>query len=58
MGTWNPADRQSALDRAAKGEKLSDFELRKLREATHQSGHWGTASKQAITEDEKRFGKR
>lgn len=58
MSTWNPADRQAALDRAAKGEKLSDFEFGKLQEATHQSGRWGTAAKKAVAEDEKRFGKR
>lgn len=58
MPTWNPADRQAALDKASTGQRLSDFERRKLQEATHQSGRWGTASKKAITEDEKRFGKR
>lgn len=58
MATWNPADRQAALDRVAEGKKLSDFEIQKLREAGRQIGFWGTASKQAIAKDEKRFGKR
>ncbi|QHU92927.1 hypothetical protein GWK77_01910 [Candidatus Saccharibacteria bacterium oral taxon 488] len=58
MATWNPADRKAALDKAAAGERLSDFEVRKLQEAGRQIGSWGTAAKKAVAKDEKQFGKR
>ena len=58
MPTWNPADRQAAIDKADRGEKLSDFEARKLQEAGRQTGFWGTAAKKAVAKDEKHFGKR
>ena len=58
MATWNPADRKVALDKAATGQRLSDFERRKLQEAGRQTGSWGTAAKKAVARDEERFGKR
>ena len=58
MPTWNPADRQVAIDKADRGERLSGFERRKLQEAGRQTGFWGTAAKKAVAKDEKSFGKR
>lgn len=58
MATWNPADRQAAIDKADRGERLSGFERRKLQEAGRQTGSWGTAAKKAVARDEERFGKR
>lgn len=58
MATWNTSDRNVAFSKAAGGEKLSDFERRKLAELGSQAGKLGTAARKAVADDEKRFGKR
>jgi len=58
MATWNTSDRNVAFTKAAGGEKLSDFEIRKLKELGTQAGGLGAAARKAVADDEKRFGKR
>lgn len=58
MATWNTSDRNVAFTKVAGGEKLSDFERRKLAELGSQAGKLGTAARKAVARDEERFGKR
>ena len=58
MPTWNVFDRNVAFTKVAGGEKLSDFERRKLAELGSQAGGLGAAARKAVAKDEKQFGKR
>ena len=58
MPTWNSDQRREAISKPGKGLQLSAHEIQKLKEATLQAGGIGEAAKQALAENERRFGKR
>ena len=55
--TWTNADHQAALQ-AAKNGTADKYQQTKLAEAAKQAGPRGEAAKQALAENERRFGKR
>jgi hypothetical protein len=52
--TWTNRQHDEALKKVKDGEKLSDHEERKLREASQQAGGRGTTANKAMQDYDKR----
>ena len=48
MATWNSSDRDAAISKGRSGGTLSDFERRKLEEASRQAGSIGRQAEEAL----------